>query len=335
MTSASTTTPPRKLAATLRITAIPFFVSFATARSCTKSDLLPDPTYEPGGAWTIRDCTSVDLSCDFVPGARATPCGNALASGELGAVTEMLKDAPNLRSLELRGNWLGPLGVAGLAARLKGHGALEALGLASTRPGDAGVRVLAKALLADDPPPSLRALALRHNNVGDDGARALSDGLRSQGAPPLRALDLGWNAIGTRGGRYLGDAVAANVSLAELHLPWNGLADRGARALGDALPTNGALASLDLGHNAIGDAGGRALARGARSNGALRRLVVDDNGLSAGVADDVAAAVAAAAPVDGGGGGGEAPASRPAARQPRYEAADDEEIEEISMDEED
>ena len=52
MTSASTAAAPPRLAATLRLATLLSFVAAATARNCTKSDLLPDPTYEPGGAWS-------------------------------------------------------------------------------------------------------------------------------------------------------------------------------------------------------------------------------------------------------------------------------------------
>ena len=169
MTSASTATTPRRLAATL--VALQLF-AVATARNCTKSDLLPDPTYEPGGAWTIRDCTSIDLSCDFVPGARATPCGNALGSGELGAVTEMLKDAPNLRSLELRGNWLGPLGVAGLARTLTvrivraggGRSSVYKVPLDVAK-AEATRDALAKRIYERVPRNSARARAIRRNSA--------------------------------------------------------------------------------------------------------------------------------------------------------------------------
>ena len=208
------------------------------ARDCFRADAVGPPATETAAmTWSLADCTTLDFSCtgnSSVPAAESGKlCENALQADEVASLTEALKsDAPNLVSLELRGNWVGPLKGAALATALQAHPSLEFLGLASTALGDVGGTALARRLLLQDAPPALRRIDLSHNHLGDDCARALAESLKAEDGLPLSSLDLSWNGIGPRGGRYLGDALKVNDALLELRLRWNGLQDRGARALG-------------------------------------------------------------------------------------------------------
>eukprot|EP00908_Phaeocystis_cordata_P012355 Transcript_23337.p1 GENE.Transcript_23337~~Transcript_23337.p1 ORF type:complete len:341 (+),score=157.83 Transcript_23337:40-1023(+) len=262
------------------------------ARECFRQDVVaPAESETVGSPWSLADCTSLDFSCANLTGPAPAPCSNALQADEMASLTEALKEeAPKLTSLELRGNWVGPLAVAALSTALQQHPALEFLGLGSTAMGDVGGTALARRLLLQDAPPSLRRVDLSHNHLGDDFARSLAEALKAEESV-LETLDLAWNGIGPRGGRYLGDALRVNDALLELRLQWNGLQDRGARALGEALGLNRVLAGLDLEHNAIKDAGGKALAAGLRNNSALRTLALEHNGLSHKVRDEVHAAL--------------------------------------------
>ena len=209
------------------------------ARDCFRADAVGPPATETAATtWSLADCTTLDFSCtgnSSVPAAESGKlCENALQADEVASLTEALKsDAPNLVSLELRGNWVGPLKGAALATALQAHPSLEFLGLASTALGDVGGTALARRLLLQDAPPALRRIDLSHNHLGDDCARALAESLKAEDGLPLSSLDLSWNGIGPRGGRYLGDALKVNDALLELRLRWNGLQDRGARALGE------------------------------------------------------------------------------------------------------
>ena len=149
------------------------------ARDCFRADAVGPPATETAATtWSLADCTTLDFSCtgnSSVPAAESGKlCENALQADEVASLTEALKsDAPNLVSLELRGNWVGPLKGAALATALQAHPSLEFLGLASTALGDVGGTALARRLLLQDAPPALRRIDLSHNHLGDDCARAL------------------------------------------------------------------------------------------------------------------------------------------------------------------
>ena len=72
------------------------------------------------------------------------------------------------------------------------------------------------------------------------------------------------NQVGDEGARALSEGLKANKTLEELHL--NGLRKRGnigpegAKYIAEMLKVNSALKVLDLGHNSIGKAGAAALA---------------------------------------------------------------------------
>ena len=94
------------------------------ARDCFRADAVGPPATETAATtWSLADCTTLDFSCtgnSSVPAAESGKlCENALQADEVASLTEALKsDAPNLVSLELRGNWVGPLKGAALATAL-------------------------------------------------------------------------------------------------------------------------------------------------------------------------------------------------------------------------
>jgi uncharacterized protein (TIGR02996 family) len=115
--------------------------------------------------------------------------------------------AARLRALDLRNVRLGERGVRALCAAT--FSALEELDLVLCRLGAKGTRTLAE-VAQPQRLPSLRALHLANNGMGDPGAIALS---RAPILGSLRELHLGMNAIGPAGARalaaspYLNDVV--------------------------------------------------------------------------------------------------------------------------------
>ena len=104
--------------------------------------------------------------------------------------------------------------------------------------------------------------------------------------------------------------------------------------MGEALGLNRVLSVLDLEHNAIKDAGGKALAAGLRNNTSLRKLALEHNGLSHGMRETVAAALRAQPELP------PRPSRQPkAAAEPavytKPDDGEDDEVEEISFDDED
>lgn len=181
------------------------------ARDCFRADAVGPPATETAATtWSLADCTTLDFSCtssnSSAPAAESGKlCDNALQVDEVASLTEALKsEAPNLVSLELRGNWVGPLKGAALATALQAHPSLEFLGLASTALGDVGGTALARRLLLQEAPPALRRVDLSHNHLGDDCARALAESLKAEDGLPA------WS------NRRLGSATALRPCLLRL-----------------------------------------------------------------------------------------------------------------------
>ena len=120
--------------------------------------------------------------------------------------------------------------------------------------GDEGARALAEALKTNK---ALTSLNIHSNSIKADGARALAQALKTNKA--LTSLILRNNLIGADGARALAEVLKSDSALTSLDLEVNSIGNEGARALAEALKSNGALASLDLGGNSIGNAAQRAV----------------------------------------------------------------------------
>lgn len=111
------------------------------------------------------------------------------------------------------------------------------------------------------------------NTIGDEGARALAETLKTNSA--LTKLSIPSNSIGDVGAKALAEALKSNSALTTLDLEGNLIGDEGAMALAEVLKSNGVLTALDLEGNLIGDEGAMALAAALKSNG------VRSNGVAA------------------------------------------------------
>ena len=185
------------------------------------------------------------------------------------------------------------------------------LGLVSTA-------VIAACLKGND---VLQTLDIGRNRFESEGAKAIGDALRVNGA--LTSLDLSGNRlvstiecdsevdgasvagaiVAFKGREYtvseaqsdeyyaaladlsgikaIADALRVNGALTDLNLELNRLGDDGAKAISDALCVNGALTSLNLAQNKLGVEGGKAIAEAVRVNGALTSLDLSMNELDA------------------------------------------------------
>jgi Ran GTPase-activating protein (RanGAP) involved in mRNA processing and transport len=154
----------------------------------------------------------------------------------------------SVEDLDLSGNRLGDEGVS-LLARTPHFACLRRLNLGSNSFGPAGCQALAAATL-----PSLQALHLRTNRIGDEGLRWL---VRSRELRGLKALHVGYNRITSLGALALAEAFPPWLEV--LDLSWNQIGDTGAIALasGSEAPR---LAALDLSYCELGDAAAQAMA---------------------------------------------------------------------------
>ena len=82
-------------------------------------------------------------------------------------------------------------------------------------------------------PEDCTTLVLTSNNIGDDGATALAEALKSNTA--LATLYLYFNNIGVTGAIALAEVLKNNTALTTLYLTSNNIGDDGAIALAEAL----------------------------------------------------------------------------------------------------
>jgi len=76
---------------------------------------------------------------------------------------------------------------------------------------------------------------LSHNNIGDEGARTLANGLA--GNTTITTIDLGWSDIGYKGAIALADTIASNTTITTIDLRGNNIDDESVKAFADALIT--------------------------------------------------------------------------------------------------
>ena len=189
--------------------------------------------------------------------------------GEAGAkhVADMLGVNGGLTRVDVRRNNIAGDGAAQLAAAVLGNlqiemfneipikemraNSLTELDLKGKDVGVEGVLVVAGLIPVMG---SLTSLLLAENELGDDGAEALSIGLKENKS--LTSLDLrgkgyGGGRIGPRGAMALASAIAVNGSLTKINVSWNSFGSEGAKVFADALRVNGGLTSLDLSSNQL------------------------------------------------------------------------------------
>ena len=92
----------------------------------------------------------------------------------------------------------------------------------------------------------------------------------------MATLNLHSNSIGDVGAKAIAEAVKSSGSMATLDLSENQIGDVGAKAIAEAVKSSGSMATLVLSQNQIGDAGAKAIAEAVKSSGsmALKTLVV-------------------------------------------------------------
>ena len=139
-----------------------------------------------------------------------------------------------------------------------------------------GITAIADALRVTG---SLTSLSLAMNELGDDGAEALSIGLKENKS--LTTLDLsgkGWGEghIGPRGATALASAISVNGSLTSVELRGNRLGDEGWGAIFAAICGNedSKIMSMDASDENIGTAGVKLIAEALRTSvtGSLTKM---------------------------------------------------------------
>ena len=118
----------------------------------------------------------------------------------------------------------------------------------------------------------LKELDISHNNIGDQGAITLSQGLAH--TVTLKCLDISHCYVGEAGASGLAHALRINSSLVILQINSNAIGHNGSVEIAAALYINDTLKELDISHNNIGDQGGEALSQGLAHTKTLKHLDV-------------------------------------------------------------
>jgi len=205
----------------------------------------------------------------------------------------------SLRDLKLARCRVGNDGAVALGGALASPDcALESLDLAMNGVGDpgavglaVGLRVNAKldTLLLTGHPSSLRGADTDHAGLpmGDSGAAALADALRTNPLTRLRVLDLSRGVLGDAAAHALGLVLLEDQTLEVLKLQENLIGDAGAADLARGLEGHGVLEELHLRHNNVHDEGASRLYAALRRNPQVHQLVLYDNMVSGTIMDRV------------------------------------------------
>lgn len=197
----------------------------------------------------------------------------------LGPVPAMELRMGRTTALELENRGLGPTEGVALGGLLKGAaGGLKTLMLAQNKIGDSGAIRIADGIQTHG---ALVTLSLEDCGIGADGAMALGDALM-RASSRLKTLVLAENQIGDQGARAIGEGLKTNMALETIGLEGCGIGADGGTALASGLAANaGALRACDLWRNErMGDAAEQLL-RTAVAGRASFELVLPSRALTA------------------------------------------------------
>jgi Leucine-rich repeat (LRR) protein len=214
-----------------------------------------------------------------LPDGRLDLCKQSLGLANAERLFGALRGNRQVRSLLLGTDGLRSAGAIAVATMLVDERPpeLETLYLGCNHIEIAGIEALAQAIAT----VPIRALWLKRNPVGVEGARVLADLLRAQ--PGLEVLDLTNTRLSDAGAEAIADGLLGQVGftsgLKVLLLRGNGISVRGAEALAEAIARHPFLRELGLAASQLGDTGAHALARGIERSRRLERLDLASNAI--------------------------------------------------------
>lgn len=204
---------------------------------------------------------------------------NRIGDDGVGILVDAIGECcPNIDSIVLGANNIGPAGIERLAGVLGKWQNLFNIDLCCNQIGNAGVERLASVL------PNCKNMShlnLAYNQIGPEGAEHLARMLPKCNNLALIHINLCNNEFGDDGTEILANAIGQcnNLALAELNLAGNQIGDDGAHSIGLMLTQCSGLRSLSLGSNLIDYAGivSIAVVLEHRNNSALSQLDLSNN----------------------------------------------------------
>ena len=125
---------------------------------------------------------------------------------------------------------------------------------------------------------ALQKLDLSNNNLCDDGAVTISDGLKYNNT--LLELNISQNNITNEGTKNLTKAIQVNTTLRKLDISNNILSDDGATAIGNCLKCNSCLLELYISHIGITNKGTKEIADAIQINSTIQNIDISKNYIS-------------------------------------------------------
>lgn len=222
-----------------------------------------------------RGCTMLLKALGELPELRSLDLsGNWLGDEFAPRVGRMMRKALQLRVLRLRWNSFSDSSGRLIAQSLPFCPHLEELDLGGNWIRTAGATTLARRLQRH---PGLQRVRLDHNGIDSNGFRVIAQSLAGNNSV-LQSLDVGGNEIDDAGAQELARVLTAPSALLRVSLRLNErVTDAGAATLAAAIGSGAKLTQLDLGGNRVGSAGAAALAWAASANRGIRELYLDDN----------------------------------------------------------
>ncbi len=241
------------------------------------NDIASEPNYHSelaAALSAIRRLTHLDLSHN--PGC--SPLVEALSSG-------LLAHDHNLVKLNLEQTGLAPPGAKALSNAIAGNPGccLRELNLARNNIGPEGAVALSLCVKLGR---TLRRLDLCGNTIGDQGAAAISDAI-ANGVGKLGWINLGDNAISAKGTEKIAEGMLVRRQTVATLMMWgNCIRDDGAKVLACALEKNDSLCELNVYANMIAYEGAIVLGKMLTHNRVLSKLnlwgnMIDNDGARA------------------------------------------------------
>lgn len=208
---------------------------------------------------SLQDCISLNLSWNKLSYKAMHYLGPLMSS----------PDICTIRSLELDGNSIGPIGCQILLSNLRQGLTIDKLNVQGNGIGDLGVLYICESMLSR----GLRILDLNieGNGITDRGIQNLCRELAGEMAC-VQALNVSNNEVGPGGVRCLGAMLGSNKSIIKLDIHHIAVGDTCIGDIADGLKTNSTLKEINLSDNDISSEGAKILFGALAENSGLETL---------------------------------------------------------------
>ena len=199
-----------------------------------------------------------------------TLCGDYGMTEYVNSINESLQINTNLRSLKLE-NILKE-GVKTIFMVIQTSKTLTQLNLSRNQLSDDGAAAISDGLKSNG---LLQELCVSQNEITDEGAKMIAEAIQVNTA--LQKLDISYNEISDDGAATISDGLKCNISLQELNMSYNKITNEGAKMIGEAIKENKTLQKLNIHENSISDDGATAISDGLKYNISLQELNMSYN----------------------------------------------------------